>query len=163
MAMNDVRREVLIDATIDDVWHIVRQPGWWISDGSGDQSAMTFDATDEGTRVTHPRLGSFHLRTLEQDAPSRAVFGWAEGTAEDRTRAESCGDTTLEVTLEEVGGGVRVVVIERGFAAIDYEAHPNAVTREGNAQGWEVALRHLKANAEGPENSEHRRQGTPGA
>jgi uncharacterized protein YndB with AHSA1/START domain len=85
----------------------------WIS---GERADMRIE------RVEEPRVFGFtwHIYGLSDDDPRR---------------------TYVEFTLEAVGAGTRLRVVESGFAQLPDDAHRNAY--EGNTRGWASELGEL--------------------
>jgi uncharacterized protein YndB with AHSA1/START domain len=80
---------------------------------SGDQADMRIE------RVEEPRVFGFtwHIYGLPADDPRR---------------------TYVEFTLEPVGAGTRLTVVESGFAQLPEDAHRKAY--DGNTEGWASEL-----------------------
>jgi uncharacterized protein YndB with AHSA1/START domain len=83
---------------------------------SGERADMRIE------RVEEPRVFGFtwHIYGLSDDDPRR---------------------TYVEFTLEAVGAGTRLRVVESGFAQLQDDAHRNAY--EGNTRGWASELGEL--------------------
>jgi uncharacterized protein YndB with AHSA1/START domain len=83
---------------------------------SGDKADMRIE------RVEEPRVFGFtwHIYGLPDDDPRR---------------------TYVEFTLEPVGAGTRLTVVESGFAQLPDDAHRKAY--EGNTEGWASELSEL--------------------
>jgi uncharacterized protein YndB with AHSA1/START domain len=95
------------------------------------------DVRPGGRYALHWNQG-YHVegRFLELDVPRRAVIAW-RGTGEP-------GDTTVEVTVGEAGGGVEVTVVHGGFGP---GAEWNGPLGEAR-KGWDVGLENLKSTLE---------------
>jgi uncharacterized protein YndB with AHSA1/START domain len=85
---------------------------------SGDKAAMRVE------RVEEPEVFGFtwHVNGLPEDDPRR---------------------TYVEFTLEELGTGTRLTVVESGFAQLPDDAHSAAF--DGNTSGWKSELDELIA------------------
>jgi uncharacterized protein YndB with AHSA1/START domain len=71
-----------------------------------------------------------NMRVERVEEPTVFGFTWnIYGLPEDDPRR-----TYVEFTLEPVGAGTRLSVVESGFAQLPPDAH--AKTFEGNSQGW---------------------------
>lgn len=92
----------------------------------GGAARMTWDSGDEADmrveRVEEPTVFGFtwHIYGLPHDDPRR---------------------TYVEFTLEPVGSGTRLTVVETGFAQLPEDAHDKAYG--GNTGGWEHELGEL--------------------
>jgi uncharacterized protein YndB with AHSA1/START domain len=92
--------------------------------------------------------GAFHLEWSTDEAdtgvfetidpPSRLVFRWWQAGTELKLR--------VEITLEEVPGGTRLVLVERGFRS--FAEDRRAAIRAGNDEGWSTELEELRAYLE---------------
>ena len=77
------------------------------------------------------------LRVERVEEPTRFGFTWAiSGLPEDDPRR-----TYVEFTLEPVGAGTRLTVVEAGFAQLPEDAHRKAYG--SNTDGWTNELREL--------------------
>jgi uncharacterized protein YndB with AHSA1/START domain len=135
-------REISIDATIDVVWELVSEPGWWINEGEI-RSHRIEPAGDDRWNVTDEKHGDFLLEAVASDRPRSVAFRWLapEGQAGNRP------DTVVTFTLDETEDGTLVRVVESGFAAepVD-ESRRDAY--QGNSEGWEIELAAAKAHLE---------------
>jgi uncharacterized protein YndB with AHSA1/START domain len=79
------------------------------------------------------------MRVERVDEPTVFAFTWhIYGLPEDDPRR-----TYVEFTLEPVGAGTRLTVVESGFAQLPDDAHGTAF--DGNADGWPKELGELVA------------------
>ena len=80
---------------------------------------------------------SADMRVERVEEPAVFGFTWhIYGLPEDDPRR-----TYVEFTLEPVGAGTRLTVVESGFAQLSGEAHHKAF--DGNTQGWASELGEL--------------------
>lgn len=78
-----------------------------------------------------------HLRVERVEEPSVFGFTWhIYGLPEEDPRR-----TYVEFTLEPVGAGTRLTVVESGFAQLPDDAHETAFS--GNTKGWASELGEL--------------------
>lgn len=88
------------------------------------------------------RFGTEHtanMRVERVEEPSVFGYTWQiYGLPESDPRR-----TYVEFTLEPVGAGTRLTVIETGFAQLPDDAHRTAF--DGNSQGWKSELGELVA------------------
>jgi uncharacterized protein YndB with AHSA1/START domain len=79
------------------------------------------------------------MRVERVEEPSVFGFTWhIFGLPEDDPRR-----TYVEFTLEPIGSGTRLTVVESGFAQLPEDAYRNAY--DGNSQGWRSELGDLVA------------------
>jgi uncharacterized protein YndB with AHSA1/START domain len=105
--MEDVQREVFLDADPDDVWEAVTSPeqlaDWFGTDMDGDI------APGEIVRFTQPD-GSQRRALIERvDQPRELVFRWLPSATEPPSR--------VDITIDEAQDGSVLRVVERRFEA----------------------------------------------
>ena len=98
----------------------------------------TIDLRPGGSaRVSWTDGPTAHLRVERVEEPSVFGFTWhIHGLPEDDPRR-----TYVEFTLEPVGAGTRLTVVETGFAQLPPDAHRTAF--DGNTRGWTSELDEL--------------------
>jgi uncharacterized protein YndB with AHSA1/START domain len=134
---DEVRKELTIGAPRERVWRALTEADEllrWFPDRSaevdlrpGGTFRLEWESNDGDTGVFE-----------EIDPPSRLVFRWWQEGSEHRLR--------VEITLEEVEGGTRLVLVERGFGAFAEERR--AEVWGGNDTGWTNELEELRAYLE---------------
>ncbi|MBB5857918.1 SRPBCC domain-containing protein [Amycolatopsis umgeniensis] len=78
-----------------------------------------------------------NMRVERVEEPSVFGFTWnIYGLPDDDPRR-----TYVEFTLEPVGGGTRLTVVESGFSQLPEDAH--SVAFDGNTKGWAAELGEL--------------------
>jgi uncharacterized protein YndB with AHSA1/START domain len=85
--------------------------------------------------------GGHHVEMRVERVEEPRVFGFTwpvSGLPEDDPRR-----TYVEFTLEPVGAGTRLTVVESGFAQLPADAHAKAF--DGNTRGWAAELGELVA------------------
>lgn len=130
--MDDIAREITIDAPVARVWALVSQAGWWIGDGDRSRQTRTREA-DGIDVVTDPRYGSFRIRTEKAEPPGYVAYRWLDDGDERAT-------TLVEFWLSEADGVTTLKVVESGFVSAEH--------REGNIKGWRMQLDVAKAECE---------------
>lgn len=85
--------------------------------------------------------GDFPARIETYDPVSAFAFTW--GTPREPLREDN--STTVTFTLDEVGGGTVLTVVESGFDTLG-EASSRRAVMEDNAQGWVEELDQLVAH-----------------
>lgn len=143
-----IRREVMIGAPLEKVWRLVSTPGWWINDGEviEHESSTTGDLT-----VLHWKGSDFPVRTVAVDEPNSVTYEWGSGASASpdvRQVMSARPSTRVEMRLEETGEGVRVTVVESGFAAHSDSAGAQR-TYDENSAGWDQEVAAAKAHLEG--------------
>lgn len=108
--------------------------------GSWFGNEATIDLRPGGTaHMTWSNGHKADLRIERVDEPSVFAYTWAiYGLPDDDPRR-----TYVEFTLEPVGAGTRLTVVETGFAQLSDDAFKTAY--DGNAQGWVNELGELVA------------------
>ncbi|HTI27865.1 MAG TPA: SRPBCC domain-containing protein [Kutzneria sp.] len=130
--MDDIEREIAINAPVERVWELVSQGGWWI--GDGDRGAQTRSREgDDIDVVEDPRYGTFRIRTEKAEPHSYLSYRWLDDGNERAT-------TLVEFWLSEADGVTTLRVVESGFVSAEH--------REGNIKGWGMQLAVAKAECE---------------
>ena len=138
-----IEREILIDASIERVWRLVSEPGWWI--GDGDRSAQEISREGDLVIVDDPRYGRYLVLPVSTDAPHHVSYRSSPSSGQAPGEGTS---TLVEFVLAEQGGGTLLRVIESGFAALALPAERRAAMLEDNIDGWEQQLGVAKRDAE---------------
>lgn len=130
--MDDIAREITVNAPAAKVWALVSQAGWWIGDGDRSQQTHTRESDDVDV-VTDPKYGSFRIRTDKAEPHSYVAYRWLDDGNERAT-------TLVEFWLTETDGVTTLKVVESGFVSAEH--------REGNIEGWRMQLDFAKAQCE---------------
>ena len=111
-------------------------------------NSATIDLRPGGTaRIAWSTGDTADLRIERVEEPTVFGFSWhIHGLPDDDPRR-----TYVEFTLEPVGAGTRLTVVESGFAQLPDDAHRTAY--DGNTNGWASELGDLIAylNAASPD------------
>ena len=146
--MQDViEHEISINASLDRVWDLVTEPGWWVPT----ETNAAPDRTPGSTTVrTSEKYGTFPVQVVELKPRTYAAFRWASQFP--NTDLEPGRSTLVEFFVSEseseAAGGVLVKVRESGFAALDA---PEEIRESGvrdNTEGWRLELGELKTRSE---------------
>jgi len=135
--LDEMRKTLTIAAPRERVWRALTEAGellrWF---------------PDEVAEVDLRPGGSFRLEWAsgegdtgvfdEIDPPARLVFRWCHDGTEHRLR--------VEITLEEVPEGTRLVLVERGFRG--FAEDRRAEMHAGNDEGWSKELEELRTYLE---------------
>jgi uncharacterized protein YndB with AHSA1/START domain len=144
MSADRIERETVIAASIERVWSLVAQPGFWVGDdtGLGDMTAKE----GESMIAKNAEHGDFPVRVEKVQRPSYLAYRWVSAyPGEELTEANS---TLVEFTLTQEGDQTRLRVVESGFAALpgSEELRESVVT--DHTTGWEQCFDTLKKRAE---------------
>ena len=140
-----VRRRIRIAAPVEKVWSAITEPAhisqWFgkaVLDGAGVGATGT---------LTFPDYGSVPLRIEAIDAPRMIAYRWGNDDALGEPPAEVDPEhsTVFTFTLESVGGGTELTVVETGF---ETTSDPSA-NLESHREGWDSELDMLVALLEG--------------
>jgi uncharacterized protein YndB with AHSA1/START domain len=130
-----IERTVEIAHPPAKVWAALTTPeglGAWFG------NEATIDLRPGGSaRMTWTDGPTVDMRVERVEEPTVFGFTWPiYGLPEDDPRR-----TYVEFTLEPVGAGTRLTVVESGFAQLPQDAHAKAY--EGNTEGWAKELAEL--------------------
>ncbi|MDI2132069.1 SRPBCC domain-containing protein [Yinghuangia seranimata] len=142
--MNDdrIERETLIEASLDRVWTLVTQPGFWVAEP--DEGAAAREG--ETTVATHAEYGSFPVRVEKIEPKTYVAYRWASAFSGQELADDNT--TLVEFTLVPEGGKTRLRVVESGFAALAASEEVRAQALKDNSGGWPQVLDALTARAE---------------
>jgi uncharacterized protein YndB with AHSA1/START domain len=140
-----VRRTIRIAAPIEKVWRAVTEPehiSLWFGrtvldgEGVGAQGIMSFDG-----------YGDVPIRVEAIDAPHTVTYRWGNDDALGRLpdAVDEDTSTVFSFTLEPVGDGTQLTVVETGF---DRTSDP-AANMASHGEGWVSELDKLVALLEG--------------
>lgn len=132
-----------IDATAEQVWPLVSEPGWWINGGS--YRTHLIEEREGFVLVTDEEHGAFPIATLDAEEPRYVAFRWLSKT--DQPTADGPG-TTTEFWIEDRPGGVTLRVRESGFSTLPGEQAEILRQIDGNTEGWRIELAVAKTTVE---------------
>ncbi|HEY3906287.1 MAG TPA: SRPBCC domain-containing protein [Streptosporangiaceae bacterium] len=138
-----IEQTITIDASLDRVWELVSEPGWWVP------ATLTgpIDHTP-GHQVIREseKWGRFPVEVVRVDPKTYAAFRWA---SQDPGAELTAGNTTLvDFRVEPVTDAVQVTVVESGFAALEVPADVREQAWKDNTGGWLMELGSLKERSE---------------
>lgn len=137
MRVDEIRRELVLEAPIDDVWEALTSPHQlkqWFGDSAdidlrpGGRARFGWSEFDAVTEAIIDVV----------DRPTRFAFRWE---ALKDTPVEQAS-TLVEFTLEPHGDGTRLTLVESGFAALPDDHYQGRF--EENSSGWTAELADLK-------------------
>ena len=145
---DEIVRSALIHASAEEVFAVIREPGWFINDGEYREHRITRQGAI--TQVVDPVHGSFQLAIEAHEPPNRVRFRWLGGGLGEISDAPN---NTVEFVIDPAGTAkrnlVRLTVRERGFAKLGLDESVRRRNYEENYRGWEQQLGVAKALAEG--------------
>jgi uncharacterized protein YndB with AHSA1/START domain len=144
MSENRIERETLIEASLERVWSLVAQPGFWVAD----KASLPGTVAREGESMTarNAEYGDFPVRVEKVDPPTYLAYRWASAFPGEELREDN--STLVEFRLTAEGDKTRLSVVESGFAALAGSEELRAKAVRDNSGGWPQELDALKARAE---------------
>jgi uncharacterized protein YndB with AHSA1/START domain len=139
-----IERSITIAAPVERVWDLVTEPGWWVPSDTPPEAA---ERTPGRVVVRESqKWGRFPVEVVELRPMSYAAFRWASAfpghdLAPGRT-------TLIEFTVTSTDDGVRVSVLESGFAGLDATDEVKAQGIQSNTDGWAEMLSSLDNRAQ---------------
>ncbi|MGP5056860.1 polyketide cyclase [Brachybacterium paraconglomeratum] len=148
---DEIVHSVLIDASAEKVFAVIREPGWFINDGEYREHEIT--TSGPVTRVVDPVHGSFQLAIEAHEPPNRVAFRWLGGGLGEISDAPN---NTVEFVIDPAGtaarNSVRLTVRERGFAKLGLDEAVRRRNYEENLHGWQQELELARRLAENGRN-----------
>lgn len=146
MSEDRIERETLINASLERVWSLVAEPGFWVAD----EASVAGTVAVEGTSIVakHSEYGEFPVRIEKVDPPKYLAYRWASAFPGEELREDN--STLIEFTLTEEGGQVRLRVVESGFAALAGSEELRAKAVQDNSGGWPQVFDAFRKRAEQP-------------
>jgi uncharacterized protein YndB with AHSA1/START domain len=135
MIPSKVEKEILIEAPVEVVWHLLTEPDQirqWFADEAeielrvGGKGALAFKGND-----------SYQLQVEVVEPPRRFAFRWVRRPG---LILRSDNSLLVEFILEPENGSTRLRVVESGFDAIDWSDEERAKYAEDHANGWQRCL-----------------------
>ncbi|MGN9843596.1 SRPBCC domain-containing protein [Nonomuraea sp. H19] len=144
MSEDRIERETLIAASLERVWSLVAEPGFWVAD----QGSVTGTVAQEGESLVakNAEYGDFPVRVEKVEPPTYLAYRWASAFPGEELREDN--STLIEFTLIPEGDKTRLRVVESGFAALAGSEDLRSKAVEDNTGGWPQVLDALKTRAE---------------
>jgi uncharacterized protein YndB with AHSA1/START domain len=144
MSENRIERETLIAASLERVWSLVAQPGFWVAD----EASLPGTVAKEGESMVAKNAthGDFPVRVEKVEPPTYLAYRWVSAFPGEELREDN--STLVEFTLTPEGDKTRLRVVESGFAALAGPEELRGKAVEDNTGGWPQVLDALKARAE---------------
>ena len=139
-----IERETVIAAPVERVWSLLTEAehvGRWFCDAGADidlrpGGAMVLRWTEHGTT---------HAQVVDVEPHRRFSYRWA---AEAESQQLEGNSTLVEFTLDRIGDGTRLRVVESGFEELAESDEQKRTRVEGNTEGWEIQLGRVRDEAE---------------
>ena len=133
-----------IATSVENVWAVVSEPGWWVNDGPVDDHEVALD--DEGIyHVTDPEAGEWLVEKADEDPMDVVAFRWYP-IASDELPDEYA--TRVEISLSEEGDSVNVHIEEPGLSSVSDDEDEARQMWDDEAGMWAEALDAIKAHLE---------------
>ncbi|MFG1626119.1 SRPBCC domain-containing protein [Kribbella sp. NPDC049227] len=134
MNVDRIERDTLIAASLERVWSLVSEPGFWITV----EKDLARIPADEGT--------DFPVVVAKSEPPTYVAYRWASQYHGEDVRDDN--STLVEFTLSREGDKTRLRVVESGFAALSIPPDKHRRAVEGNTEGWTRVLGALRTQFE---------------
>ncbi|MEV4066970.1 SRPBCC domain-containing protein [Nonomuraea dietziae] len=146
MSEDRIERETLIAASLERVWSLVAEPGFWV----GDRASVSGTVAREGESMVarNAEYGDFPVRVEKVEPPTYLAYRWASAFPGQELREDN--STLVEFTLSQEGDKTRLRVVESGFAALAGSDDLRSKALKDNTGGWPQELDALKTRAEQP-------------
>jgi uncharacterized protein YndB with AHSA1/START domain len=146
MTADRIERETVIAASMEQVFSLVSQPGWWVSDdkGPGDGTAKE----GESMIAKHEKHGDFPVRVEKVQAPTYLAYRWVSAYPGEQLREDN--STLVEFMLTQEGDKTRLRVVESGFASLPGTQELRDSALADHTAGWAECFDMLRKRAENP-------------
>ncbi|WP_372404888.1 SRPBCC domain-containing protein [Streptomyces luteireticuli] len=146
MSEDRIERETLIEASLERVWSLVAEPGFWVAD----KASLPGTVAREGETMVakNPEYGDFPVRVEKVEPPTYLAYRWASAFPGTELREDN--STLVEFTLTPEGDRTRLRVVESGFSALAGSEELRGKAVKDNTGGWQQELDALKTRAEQP-------------
>ncbi|HEY0537198.1 MAG TPA: SRPBCC domain-containing protein [Actinoallomurus sp.] len=146
MSEDRIERETLIAASLERVWSLVAEPGFWVAD----KASLPGTVAKEGESMVakNAEYGDFPVRVEKVEPPTYLAYRWASAFPGQELREDN--STLVEFTLTTEGDKTRLRVVESGFAALAGSEELRGQALKDNTGGWPQELDALKTRAEHP-------------
>ena len=137
-----MEKEILIEAPIDIVWHVITEPDqimqWFSKEAELDGRA------GGAGRLTFESGQTYFLQVEAFEPPRRFAYRWHQ---ERGTKARADNSMLVEITLEAEHGNTRVRVVESGFDLVDWSDEAKSRYADDHSRGWGRYMERLRACA----------------
>ncbi|MFZ3467900.1 SRPBCC domain-containing protein [Streptomyces sp. 4.24] len=146
MSTERIERETLIEASLERVWSLVAEPGFWVADEGS--VAGTVAREGESLVARNAEYGDFPVRVEKVDPPTYLAYRWASAFPGEELREDN--STLVEFSLSREGDKTRLRVVESGFAALAGSEELRGKALKDNTGGWPQVLAAFAKRAEQP-------------
>jgi uncharacterized protein YndB with AHSA1/START domain len=144
MSEDRIERDTLIEASLERVWTLVAQPGFWVADEASLPGTVAVEG--ESMVAAHSAHGTFPVRVEKVDPPHYLAYRWASAFPGQEPTADN--STLVEFTLTPEGRSTRLRVVESGFAALAGSEDLRSRAVRDNTGGWPQVFEAFKKRAE---------------
>ncbi|WP_329117765.1 SRPBCC domain-containing protein [Streptomyces sp. NBC_01465] len=143
MSADRIECDTLIAASLERVWDLVLQPGFWL-----DEHAMAGVVAKEGDSmvVKSAEHGDHPLRVEKIDPPTYIAYRWNSAYSPDPVTDDN--STLVEFTLSREGDRTRLRVVESGFATLAGSEELRASNYQDHKGGWPVVIDSFRVRVE---------------
>ncbi|MFI9329451.1 SRPBCC domain-containing protein [Kitasatospora sp. NPDC052868] len=144
MSEDRIERETLIEASLERVWSLVAEPGFWV--GDPESLAGTVAREGESMVARNAEYGDFPVRVEKVEPPTYLAYRWASAFPGQELGEDN--STLVEFTLTPEDGGIRLRVVESGFAALAGSPELRGKALKDNTDGWPQVLEAFRKRVE---------------
>lgn len=144
MSKDRIESETLIAASLERVWSLVAQPGFWVAEEA--DLAGTVAREGESMVAKNAEYGDFPVRVEKVQPRSHLAYRWASAFPGEELSEDN--STLVEFTLTSEGDKTRLRVVESGFAALAGSDELRDKALEDNTGGWPQVFDALRKRAE---------------
>lgn len=144
MVEDRIERETLIAASLERVWSLVTEPGFWVSDEETVRGTVAREG--ESMVAKHAEYGEFPVRVVKVDPQTYVAYRWVSAFPGQELRDDN--STLVEFTLIPEGDKTRLRVVESGFGALAGSEELRSQAVKDNTGGWPQVLDAFKTRAE---------------
>ncbi len=152
MTEDRIERDALIAASLERVWSLVAEPGFWVSQEAsiwaGDDAGLAGAVASEGSSVMtkNPQVGEVAVRVEKVEPPTYVAYRWSSAFPGQELSEDN--STLVEFTLSTEGDKTRLRVVESGFAALAGSEELREKTVRFNTEGWPQVFDAVRSRAE---------------
>lgn len=147
MSENRIEREIMIEASLERVWSLVAEPGFWVTDEAHLTGALAKEG--EVSVARSAEYGDYPVRVEKVEPPTYLAYRWASAFPGQEPGANN--STLVEFTLSREGDRTRLRVVESGFQALAGSEELRDQALKDNTGGWPQVFDAFKKRAEQPE------------
>jgi uncharacterized protein YndB with AHSA1/START domain len=146
MSTDRIERETLIAASMERVWSLVSEPGWWHADDTSPAGAVAKEG--ESVIARNAEHGDFPVRVEKVQPPTYLAYRWVSAYPGEEIREDN--STLIEFTLTREGDQTRLRVVESGFATLPASEELRRNVIKDHTNGWSQCFDAIKKRAEDP-------------